>query len=271
MDEVIQAIIEASKQENAGALIGSLLERERKAAVDHSKGVDDVTGELRRALERQKARVEELRPYADLGEVDEVKKRLQELDRLKREMESKEHGVDDAKVQELAQKRAERMSQQAVTDAKAEADAIKAKWEETQAERDHLVECLEVAWLDLDIHKNGGDKVSSLFYPLLRDNARPYYSIPQNGEEPWWKAKPGTPPRFTVVDPEDRKTPLIGKKGPKTTAELLEEKKVGEWADFWPRTDRGPGGQSGEATLKGTLSADASGLEMLESVLGSTS
>lgn len=272
MDEIIRQILEAAKGEHPEAMLQGLLDRERRQAADAAKGVEDVTAGLKTALAKVKEERDALRPYAQLGPIEELQKRIAEADKLRRQAESHELGVDDAKVQELAEKRAQAMSQSAVQTERDEKDRLARELEKHKADLDHVVKRLETAYVDLDLQTNGGSQVKSLFYPLLRDNARKYYRIEQNGEEPWWKGPVDEPPRFSVVDPKDGKTRLTGKEGPMTTAELVAAKRLSEWADFWPRTDTGPGGNSfpvgdGGKSAKRLDAVSTPGIELLENAL----
>lgn len=270
MNEAIQAIIEAARGDRAEQLVEALLDRERKQAADKAAGVDDTAGELRRALQRQKDKVAELRPYAELGTLDDIRTQLAEVEKLKQQLESQEHGVDDAKVTELAEQRAAKMSEAAVRDAKDEAARIQSELDKALADREHLIGRLETAFLDLDLKANGGGEVNPLFYPLLRENARKHYKIVTNGEKEWWRGE--NPPRYAVVDPKDGETRLTGKDGPMTTAELLAKQRLGDWADFWPRKDRGPGGETVTTATSTRTKLDplqTDGVTLLDNALGS--
>ena len=238
MNEAIQRILEAAKGENAEQVLATVLDRERKAAADAARGVQDVTAGLKSTLEKLKEERDALK--AKLGEAETA------AETARREAQAKEHGVDNEAVEKLAGERAEAMSQRAVQAAQDETARLKTELEAATADRDHLVGRLETAYLDLDLANNGGSEVKSLFYPLLRDNVRPYLKVDEDasGERAWWRRGADKPPRFAVVDPQDGTTRLTGKAGPMTTAELLADKKIGDWADFWPRSDAGPGGQS---------------------------
>ena len=272
MDEIIRQIMEAAKGEQPEAMLQGLLDQERRRAADAAKGVEDVTAGLRSAMEKIKEERDALRPYAQLGPVEELQKRLAEAEKIRRQAESQSLGVDDAKVQELAEKRAQAMSQSAVQTERDEKERLARELEKYKGDLDHVVKRLETAYVDLDLQANGGNQVKPIFYPLLRENARQYYRIEQTGEEPWWKGKVDEAPRFSVVDPKDGKTRLTGKDGPMTTAELLAAKRLSDWADLWQRNDTGPGGHSSAVAAsngspKRLDPVTTPGIEQLENVL----
>lgn len=266
MNEAIQRILEAARSDNPEQMVGIILDHERKAAADEARGVEDVTAGLKSALEKVKADRDALN--GKLGEAEAA------LEKARQEAQAKDHNVDNDVVEKLANERAAAMSERAVQAAQDEAKRLQTELDAATADRAHLVNRLEIAYVDLDMVKNGGADVNPLFYPLLRDNVRPYMKIDEDssGDRAWWRRDADKPPRFIVVDPQDGKTKLTGKSGPMQTGELLASKRVGDWADFWPRTDGGPGGSTASPQNGATPTVDAfktPGITQLEQILGS--
>lgn len=259
MTETIKRILEAANGENPETSVSIIVDHALKAAQDQAAGVEDVTAGLKSTLAKKAAALEEAERVA--------REQKAELDRIARERESEEHGVDDAAVQKLAEERAAKMAENAVQAAKEEAARERTLREAAEGDVSHLVGRLETAYRDHELYRNGGDKVDPLFFPLLRDRSAEHMKIDgeADGEAAWWRSKSADPPAWAVVDPVDGKTRLTGKEGPMTPAELISQKQTGDWAAFWPRTDSGPGGETHRAN--GDSPADLSkmtGAQILE-------
>lgn len=272
--EQIQEITAAATNGESDKLDALLKAAEARAA-DRVTGADDSAANLKAALERVKTDRDDVKTerdeWRDLGDIATVKGRLEEADHLKTDAEerkakadSKGAGADHAAIERLVEDRSN-------TKLEALRAPLERKLKEASKAVDGLAtdkKILTERLLDSLIDRQliqAAPGADPTLYGYFRQEAKPFFKPKANGDVDWWRT---ANPILCVVDPETGTVlPGEGDK-PMTATQLVEAKRADVWASFFPRSQARGGGLSESKPAGDGLREDASGHEMLESILG---